>query len=170
MTGRTRRQLLVALAPPVSGGRKTTRDILREAVELEQYAVVAYDAAATKLDGELARTSRLFREQEREHARGLRGVLRHIDGDLPLQPEGPHEIEGLESALDAGPEAFARFAIRLEEAAVALYYEAQAVLRDRSLLTAVTGIMANEGQHLVVLRESLGREPLPGAFETGGAG
>jgi hypothetical protein len=31
-------------------------------------------------------------------------------------------------------------------------------------------IMADEGQHLVVLREALGRNPAPNAFETGQKG
>jgi hypothetical protein len=34
----------------------------------------------------------------------------------------------------------------------------------------LASIMACEGQHLVVLRQALGRDPLPRAFETGRSG
>jgi len=154
-----------ALAAP-----RGTGDLVREAVDLEQHAVVVYGAGAEGLSGDLAETCRVFGDQDREHAEGLSRVLRHFRGEPPLEPEGPHAVRGLESAVEGGPETFARFALRLEEAAVAFYYEAQAELRDKALLSATVSIMANQSQHLVVLRRALGREPLPSAFETGGVG
>ena len=38
-----------------------------------------------------------------------------------------------------------------------------------ALLRTTAQIMASEGQHLVVLRQALGRDPVPNAFETGAA-
>ena len=151
-----------ALAAP-----RPTDQILREAVQLEQHAVVVYDTAADAFSGQLAATARQFAGHDREHARGLARVLRHVRGELPAEPQGPRSVRGLEAAIEDGPDAFTRFALRLEEAAVAFYYEAQASLSDPALLSATTSIMANQAQHLVVLREMLGREPLPTAFETG---
>jgi rubrerythrin len=62
------------------------------------------------------------------------------------------------------------FAIALEESAVAAYYDAHQKLKDPKLLQAGASIMANEGQHLVVLRSVAKKNPVPNAFETGKAG
>jgi len=51
--------------------------------------------------------------------------------------------------------------------AIAAYYEAQQSLRRAEFLQTAAAIMANEGQHLALLREALHREPVPNAFETG---
>ena len=59
------------------------------------------------------------------------------------------------------------FAIELETAAVAAYHDAAAKLVEGKLLQAGASIMANEGQHLVVLRRAAGSEPVPNALETG---
>jgi rubrerythrin len=61
------------------------------------------------------------------------------------------------------------YAIELETMAVGAYYDAHLKLRSAKLLSTGTQIMANEGQHLVVLRTALGRRPVPNAFENGKA-
>ena len=53
--------------------------------------------------------------------------------------------------------------------ALAAYYQAHQKLRGAKLLRTTARIMASEGQHLVVLRQALGRDPVPNAFETGAA-
>ncbi len=59
------------------------------------------------------------------------------------------------------------FAIELENMAIAAYADAVMNLTDPALMTPVTQIMANEGQHLVVLRQALGTGPVPSATPTG---
>jgi uncharacterized membrane protein len=61
----------------------------------------------------------------------------------------------------------ANLAIELEMAAVAAYLDAQRKLIDAKLLQTGASIMANEAQHLVVLRQAVKRDPVPNAFETG---
>jgi hypothetical protein len=51
--------------------------------------------------------------------------------------------------------------------ALAAYYEAHAKLKDPGLLSAAASIMANEAQHLVVLRQALKKNPSPSALVTG---
>jgi hypothetical protein len=63
----------------------------------------------------------------------------------------------------------AEFAIQLELMAVAAYYDASRMLRQARLLQTSVQIMANEGQHLVVLRQALGKEAVRNAFENGKA-
>ena len=50
---------------------------------------------------------------------------------------------------------------------MATYYRAAPRLEDAKLLQLSATIMANEGQHLVILRRALGKDPVPNAFETG---
>jgi len=40
-------------------------------------------------------------------------------------------------------------------------------VENAKLLQTGASIMANEGQHLVVLRRIAGKDPIPNAFETG---
>ena len=140
--------------------------IVRGALVLEQTAVVAYGAALDggALRGELAATVGRIRRQEREHARALGAALARLGGTAPAPPrrEEVRGLAGLRTRRDV-----LSFAIELENMAVAAYYEAHQRLREPGLLRTGAQIMANEGQHLVVLRQALGRDPVPRAFETG---
>ncbi len=142
--------------------------ILRAAVGLEQTAVVAYGAAlqGATLDRRFASLAARIRGQEREHARALTAALRALGGSPPAPPR-PADIRGL-AALKTQREV-ANFAVELENMALAAYYQAHQKLRSAKLLRTTAQVMASEGQHLVVLRQALGREPLPNAFETGTA-
>ena len=50
---------------------------------------------------------------------------------------------------------------------MATYHEAQFKLSDPDLRLLSTRIMANQGQHLAVLRRLAGEHPVPHAFERG---
>jgi hypothetical protein len=52
---------------------------------------------------------------------------------------------------------------------VAAYFDAMGRLGEARLLQRSATIMANEGQHLAILRRRAGRDPVPNAFETGEA-
>lgn len=140
--------------------------VLRAAVRLEQSAVVAYEAALRsgtlgRRAGELAR---LFAEHERAHADALKSALRGLGAAAPPPPE-PGEVAGL-SRL-ATQRAYIRFLIALELEAVTAYYDAQDKLNDPELLSLAARIMANQGQHLAMLRPLAGATSVPHAFERG---
>jgi rubrerythrin len=140
--------------------------ILEAAVGLEQTAVVAYDTAAGALP-QIRSTARLFRDQEQEHADGLAAALEDLGGTPPEPPEA-NEVKGL-SAVKSVPQALT-FAVELENMAVIAYIDAHRKLKSPALLKTGAQIMANEGQHLVVLRQALGATPaesVPSAFEAG---
>lgn len=140
--------------------------IVEAAIGLEQQAVLAYTAAAK--GDKLGRGSgRLFARQEQEHADVLIAALKDLGGTAPERPSNPREIPGLAEAAAGSQDDFARFAIEFETATVQAYYEATARLKDPKLLSAAVSIMANEAQHLVVLRQAIGQNPSPHAFVTG---
>jgi rubrerythrin len=146
--------------------------ILEAAVGLEQVAVFAYDAAAKsgKL-GKATAVAELFRDQEQEHADGLITALESLGGMAPAKPMSVADIDKVLPGLGKANTAkkILEFAIELETAALAAYYDAHQKLRDGALLQTGASIMANEGQHLVVLRTAAGKPAVPNALETGTA-
>jgi rubrerythrin len=142
--------------------------ILQSAIGVELTAVVAYDAMAKSglLDPRIEKVTQLFRDQEQEHADGLITALEELEGEARPKPR-PEDIEGLgdiKSQTD-----ILNFAVELENMAVAAYYDAHGRLEGSRLLQTAAQIMANEGQHLVVLRQALRKNPVPDAFERGRA-
>ena len=67
----------------------------------------------------------------------------------------------------ASQRSFLLLAMRLEQEALAAYYDAQSTLGDPLLLSLAARIMANEGQHLALPRPLAGDPPVPHAFERG---
>ncbi len=144
-------------------------EILEAAIGMEQRAAFAYAAIADggKLGG-LEPVARLFAQQEEEHAGSLSRALRDRGGSPPPKPAAMDDVPGLREATTGGPTQITGFAVELETKSVAAYYDALARLEAPELLSMAASIMANQAQHLVVLREALGSAPVPGAFVTGG--
>jgi len=145
-------------------------EILESAITLERIAVLAYgEAIGSKLlTPRFAAVVRRFREHERQHAATLSTALTDLGGALPEEPVAA-DVEGVAKGLgDAKSQAdVANFLIELELAQVAAYYDAHAKLIDAKLLQTGVAIMANEAQHLVVLRQAVDKDPVPHAFENG---
>ena len=142
--------------------------IVASAIRLENTAVAAYAAAVKSglLTPPVRRAAVLFGSQEAQHAAALTAALKGLGGTPPggTDPKLLAKLSGLRSQREV-----LQFAVELETMAVAAYHDAARKLRDLRLLQTGTQIMANEGQHLVVLRQALGRDPVPNAFETGKA-
>jgi rubrerythrin len=148
-------------------------EILRSAINLERIAVIAYGAAIDSglLSARVEQVARRFRGHEQEHADALTTALTDLGGAAPPKPTGVKDVDKVVKGLgDVKSQAdVANFAIELEIAAVAAYHDAQRKLIEAKLLQTGASIMANEGQHLVVLRQVVKKDPIPNAFETGKA-
>jgi transposase len=94
--------------------------------------------------------------------------LQTLGGVVPQEPS-PDMVKAAGQAITGvhGQDALLAFAGALETSAIGAYYEAQQNLRRDEFLQTTAAIMANEGQHLALLREALKRPPVPSAFETG---
>ena len=145
--------------------------ILGRAIRLEQVSVLAYDTAIAGglLSPALAAVARTFRAHEQAHADRLTTALTDLGGTPPPAPQGVADVDTVVKGLDdAKSQAdVVNFAIELETAAVAAYLDAHRELVEAKLLQTGASIMASEGQHLVVLRRAVGKDPVPAAFETG---
>ncbi len=145
--------------------------ILQRLINLEQVAVIAYGSAIGRglLSPAAQRTARRFRDHEQQHADTLTTALTDLGG-APLAPaKGIADVDEVAEGLaDAKTQAdVVNVLIEIELATVAAYHDAHAKLIEARLLQSCATIMANEGQHLVVLRTIVGVEPIPNAFETG---
>jgi rubrerythrin len=145
--------------------------ILARAIDLERVAVIAYGAAIDSglLSPAMLRIARRLRDHEREHADALTTALTDLGGSPPQAPRGVADVDKVVKGLGAvkSQADVVNFAIELETATVAAYYDAHAKLIEARLLQTGASIMASEGQHLVVLRNAVRKDLVPNAFETG---
>lgn len=145
--------------------------VLASAINLERVTVIAYDSvlAGGLLSPGVRGVVRGFRAHEQEHADTLVTALTDLGGTPPAPPKGTADVEKVVQGLrDVRSQAdVLSFLIELETAAVAAYFDAHRRLGEARLLQTGASIMANEGQHLVVLRRTAGQDPIPNAFETG---
>jgi rubrerythrin len=140
--------------------------ILAPAIRLENTAVSLYAAAAANaaLPPRFRRTAALFRGQEAVHVATLGAALKAA-GATPSTATDAALLARLRQARDE--QQVARLALELESRLVAAYYDAAQTLRQPRLLGTIGQIIGSEGQHLVVLRQGLSRDPVPQAFEKG---
>jgi rubrerythrin len=173
----TRRQLLVAAgAAPLAAAiparaadpdRERAIRAVRSAVAGEQTTAVAFEAIANSdLIGEdEVETMRVLLDHARAHSAALEELYETQTGeDAPLPPTRT-KIPGLD-ALSGRREAL-ELALRLEEEAIARYLDAIRLYRNTAMLRLIAGALGTDAQHLVLLRELLGRDPVPAAFERG---
>ena len=144
---------------------------LNSAINLERAMVIAYDTVlgGGLLSPAVRRVLRRFRAQEQEHADVLTTALTDLGGTPPAPPKGVADVDKIVEGLSGvrSQADVVSFLIELETAAVAAYFEAHSELEEAKLLQTGASIMANEGQHLVVLRRIARKDPIPNAFETG---
>lgn len=159
---------LLSARQAFAAGGQDDAGILASAIRLENTAVAAYAAAVQSgaLTPQLRRTAALFGRQEAEHAAALTAALKNMGGTPPAGTDAKL-LAPLKSARSQ--KQVVQFAIDLETMVVAAYHDAAKRLRQAHLLQTSAQIMSNEGQHLVVLRQALGKNPVPHAFETGKA-
>ena len=161
--------LVPALLSPheaLAAAPKSDAAILAAAIRLENTAAAAYAAVAGNgaLTPQLRRSATLFAHQEAEHAAALASALRVLGVTPPAGPDAKllaplHRARTQKQVVT--------FVVGLENMIVAAYHDAFKHLRQAAVLQRIAQIVANEGQHLVVLRQTLGGDPAPNAFETG---
>jgi hypothetical protein len=180
--GATRRTLLGRAALLASGGSlfgpaggalaDTATDIssFEAAVALQQALAVAYESLAGRrgIDRELRNLLGVLAGHEHQHAAALLSLVEYLGGAPPTPPTlaateralpGLHEATDRRSALV--------FAERLENAEVNGFYLAEQHLDDLKLMQLAAAVMCSDAQHLALIRQAAGRDPIPAAFEVG---
>lgn len=138
-------------------------EILNSALDLELTAVAAYKAGAKLLKGSVLDAGQKFLEQEQEHADGLSKAIKQMGG-TPNKARASYDFPTLSNQEDV-----LKFAVDLENTAVAAYIDALPKLSDPKLRGTAAAIVTNEAEHISVLLDALGMDPVPTAFVRGKA-
>lgn len=138
-------------------------EILNSALDLELMAVAAYKAGAARLRGSALDAGKLFLEQEQEHADGLGAAIKAAGGK-PNRAKSSYDFPELRSQEDV-----LKFAVILENTAIAAYIDALPKLGKGDLRATAAAIVANEAEHVAVLLGALGEQQVPDAFVVGRA-
>jgi rubrerythrin len=143
--------------------------VLESAIKLERVAVLAYDTMIGRglLSPRARRIARHVAAQEQEHVDGLVAAMTALRATPPPKQTTVKDIDAVAKGIgDVRSQSdILAFAIELETAIVAAYDDAIGNLIDDKLLQTAASIVANEGQHLVLLRRAAGKPPVPHAFE-----
>jgi hypothetical protein len=154
---------LPSLARAADPDEERAEAALVAVLDVEQTAEVAYEAIANA--GVLTDVLRAFLDHEHQHVEQMQAALDALGADAPIPPRRT-EIPGL-AAATRGRAAAARFAIGLEERAIAAYQRAIRDILDPNAMKTAAGAMGTDAQQLVVLRGIAGAPLVPHAFERG---
>jgi hypothetical protein len=135
--------------------------ILNELLGLERRAIAAYTASIPLLAGYERRAATVFLRQELDHAGELLGQIKRVGGVAnPRAGTYPLGRPGSRRHLLA-------LLHELERAELAGYVNALPRLSPGVLRQTAAAILADDAQHVAVLRGALGLAPTPAAFVTG---
>jgi len=147
---------------------RTDSGLFKAGLFVEEVAALAYRAAAAgPLRGDERADALRFAGHEREHAAVFETLLFALT--VPVREHATEaDLQELVPGLRrAGRDEALEALVELEEAAIAGQQLIGRRLEALDALRSVAEVMAGGAQHLVVLRRSLGQEPVTHAFETG---
>jgi bacterioferritin (cytochrome b1) len=153
--GRQRRRIRV---PP--GAVPSDVALLNAALAIEQRSIAAYTAAAPLLGGFGEKVAGQFLSQELLHAGELRKLIKDVGGQ-PHNPR-PHYDFG----HPRGRAQLLALLHDLERAQIGAYLHALPRVSTPALRQSLASIMANDAQHVTVLRAEQGMPALTGPFIT----
>jgi hypothetical protein len=155
------------LTLPGSAAAQTAQDpadtLLIPAIGIEDTLVSVYGKAAGsgRLNPSERRLVALLGEQSKEHARILRDEL----SDEAEFPPAGGEVPGLGAKTPA--RGYFETALTFENQVYIAYLDTIGGLEPGETSLIVSGLAAGTAQHLALLRQALGRDPILGPAETG---
>ncbi len=139
----------------------TDVDILNRLLHLEHAAIAAYTAGTPLLSTSMAKAGALFLNDELSHAGELDGLIREA-GAKPIQPAPSYAL-----GHPRNTEEVLMLFHAVENAQIAAYLNAITLLEPGVVKQQVASILANDAQHVAVVRAALGTTAIPSAFVTG---
>ena len=142
---------------------KTDVPILDGLLDVEYRLAYAYTASLPQLTGDIygIRVARWFLHHELAHITALSTLLKSAHAKARTSP----------SSYDLGNPHGAKETLKmlhgLESGAIRAYQRAIPKLSHGKLRAIAASIMANEGQHVSLVRDAMGIQPVPSALVTG---
>jgi Ferritin-like domain len=136
-------------------------DLLNHLLELEHIAVAAYTAGIPLLTPSGRMAGQRFLTQELSHVGEISGLVRQAGGIAHKAREG-YDLGHPRNGDDV-----LRLLHEIERSQVAAYLQAIPKVSMASTRGALAAVLANDAQHISVLRAQLGHQPVPSALITG---
>jgi hypothetical protein len=136
-------------------------DLLNRLLHLEHVAIAAYTAGIPLLAPATHKAGQLFLNDEISHAGDIAGLVRAAGGK-PIKPAPSYALGHPRTSQEV-----LTLLHNVENMQIAAYVDAIAVLEPGTLKQQVASILANDAQHLAVVRAALGQPAIPSAFVTG---
>jgi Ferritin-like domain len=135
--------------------------ILEQLLDLERRTVAAYIAGIPLLSHPDAKTAKQFLDEELEHTGELLSLIKAAGGKGPVRT----------TSYDLGHPGNAAEVLALlhglERAQITAYLKAIPRLQPAPVRAAVASILANDAQHIAIIRLARGMTAIPSAFVTG---
>jgi len=135
--------------------------IFNRSLHLERRSIAAYTAGIPLLTGSVAKAAEQFLSQELAHAGELLGLI-HAAGGTPIPRAPSYELGHPRTAAQV-----LSLLEQLENQQLAAYLDAIPRLSPGPVRASVASILANDAQHVSILRMALGSSPASAAFVTG---
>jgi hypothetical protein len=135
--------------------------ILNRLLDLEHAAIAAYEAGIPLLSAADQKVAEQFLRNELAHAGELSGLVKQAKG-TPWTPRAAYPLGHPRTAQQT-----LELLHRLELAQIVSYLWALPRLTGGPVRAAAAAMLANEAQHIAMVRGSLGRPPVPAAFVSG---
>jgi hypothetical protein len=135
---------------------------LKRALDVEHQAIAAYTAGIPLLSGVPLQAAKRFLAQEFSHAAELSALI-HKGGGQP----GSALTSGYPFGIPRGPADVLQILHRVESLLIATYLDAITSLEPGPVRATLASILANEAQHVSVVRLQSGLAPVPAAFVSG---
>jgi hypothetical protein len=136
-------------------------DLLNRLLHLEHVGIAAYTAGIPLLDQPTAKAGQLFLNDEISHAGDVAGLVREAGGK-PIKPAPSYALGHPRTS-----EEVLMLLHAVENAQIAGYLYAIQRLEPGVVKQQVASILANDAQHVAVVRAALGQSAIPSAFVTG---
>jgi rubrerythrin len=165
--------LLAAAGAPAAGAAPLAGDpgLLSSALQLERLVVLGYEQLLDGgwLSGPERALARGILAQERMHARTLEDYMVEIAAPRPPAPRSAAPLQSALPGLSAVSDARSAltYAAGIEELSVYGYHSIVGPMSDDKLVQTALAILCDEGQHLAIVRERLGLDPVPSALTYG---
>jgi hypothetical protein len=135
-------------------------NVLNRLLEVEYHAIAAYTAGLPFLLRPERKAAKQFLGQEVTHASTLAGLIKQAGGKA-ITPSVSYDL-GRPRRAD-----ILALLQELEAQQLAAYIQMIPELTHGKLRSTAAAIMANDAQHLAVLRQERGQSPIPSPFATG---
>ncbi|MBV9467121.1 MAG: ferritin-like domain-containing protein [Solirubrobacterales bacterium] len=157
---RSRREQVRAAPPSV---RHQDVEVLGALLDLEREAVAAYTASIPLLPGPAVKAGMQFLAHELAHGGELAGLIKDAGGK-PLPPAPSYAL-----GSPAGAAQVLELLQAIEQKQIAAYLQALPQVSPGPVRAALAAILANDAQHLSIVRGQLGHTPAPAALVNGRA-